>query len=182
MEHRDLVRVGLVHTLEVAGNNTVALAVASGGDLLGALRTGLAVELVLVEMELPEMNGFAVLAQLRERHEAVRVLMMGHRPGYEPLRRAIRQGAFTVLCTDCCEADLLKAVHDVQLTGNHFSDAVRAGAGSETARGGAAAGGPKQCDREGEGADAGILEALLHHDETCPVPNWVYEERKIAVV
>jgi|GEM_PF-2390237 len=125
MEHRDLVRVGLVHTLEVAGNNTVALAVASGGDLLGALRTGLAVELVLVEMELPEMNGFAVLAQLRERHEAVRVLMMGHRPGGEPLRRAIRQGAFTVLCIDCCEADLLKAVHDVQLTGNHFSRAMR---------------------------------------------------------
>jgi len=66
-----------------------------------------------------------VLAQLRERHEAVRVLMMGHRPGGEPLRRAIRQGAFTVLYTDCCEADLLKAVHDVQLTGNHFSPAMR---------------------------------------------------------
>lgn len=119
----DLARAGLVGAC--AGEFEVVLVAGTGGELLSALHKGLEVDVVLLELDLPLMDGFAVLARLRERYAGLRVLVMAHKPPDEEVRRAMRQGAGTVLCTGMDPAWLPKALNDVLLTGHHMSPLLR---------------------------------------------------------
>lgn len=125
VEHRELVRMGIVSALQECDGYKVVLAVASGGELLTACREGAQLDVVLLELELPVMDGFAVLARLRERHGTVRVLAMALEPARELVTRAMRQQACTVLCTGTSAEALCKALRDVALTGQHLSAPLR---------------------------------------------------------
>ena len=125
VEHRELVRKGIVSALQECADYNVVQSVGTGGALLAACRAGMAVDLVLLEMELPVMDGFAVLARLRERHAQVRALAMAYQPRGDLSARAMRQGACTVLCTGCNAEALCKALRDVAFTGQHMSAPLR---------------------------------------------------------
>lgn len=125
VEHQELVRKGIVTALQECADYNVVLSVGTGSALLAACRAGMAVDLVLLEMELPVMDGFAVLARLRERHPQVRALAMAHQPRGDLSARAMRQGACTVLCTGCNAEALCKALRDVAFTGQHMSAPLR---------------------------------------------------------
>ena len=125
VDHYPLYSIGLRTMVERTPENKVVLAVECGGELLKALREGLEVDIVILQMELPVMDGFAVLARLRERHPAVHVIAFGFEPPDEQVRRAMRQGAATVLGGLASREEWKKALHDTALTGHHYSSLVR---------------------------------------------------------
>ncbi len=84
---------------------------ASGGEGLAAIRTN-PPDLVLLDITLPDMDGFAVLKTIRQSHPNLSVLMMTADATSETAREALRLGARGHL-EKPCDPDLLQtAVSD----------------------------------------------------------------------
>ncbi|MGV9676646.1 response regulator [Nocardia sp. NPDC003482] len=100
--------LGLESDLEVVGE------VGRGDEVLAAVeRTG--PDVVLLDVEMPGMDGIAVAGQLHAAHPGVRILMVTTfgRPGY--LRRAIDAGADGFLVKDTPARELADAVRRVHM-------------------------------------------------------------------
>jgi two-component system, NarL family, response regulator DesR len=100
--------LGLENDLEVVGE------VGRGDEVLDAVaRTNPAV--VLLDVEMPGLDGITVAAQLHTAHPDVRILMVTTfgRPGY--LRRAIDAGASGFVVKDTPARELADAVRRVQM-------------------------------------------------------------------
>lgn len=98
--------LGLERDLEVVGD------VGRGDEVLDAVRL-LAPDVVLVDVEMPGMDGIAVCAQLSREAPGVRSLVVTTfgRPGY--LRRAVEAGASGFVVKDTPAAELADAVRRV---------------------------------------------------------------------
>lgn len=112
-------RLGLVEILTEEGYTTTGMA--RGAELVDACRQGDTPALAVVQLELPEMDGFALLSWLREHRPHVRTLAMAYRPSDAVVRRAMRMGAGGVFCHTASEAEVVQAVHDVLHTGTHYN-------------------------------------------------------------
>ncbi|MGW4716811.1 response regulator [Nocardia sp. NPDC004260] len=100
--------LGLEHDLEVVGE------VGRGDEVLDAVdRTG--PDVVLLDVEMPGMDGITVAEKLHAAHPDVRILVVTTfgRPGY--LRRAIDAGASGFVVKDTPARELADAVRRVQL-------------------------------------------------------------------
>ncbi|MFI6998806.1 response regulator [Nocardia sp. NPDC050175] len=100
--------LGLESDLEVVGE------VGRGDEVVDAVaRTN--PDVVLLDVEMPGLDGISVAAQLHAAHPAVRVLMVTTfgRPGY--LRRAIDAGASGFVVKDTPARELADAVRRVQM-------------------------------------------------------------------
>lgn len=70
--------------------------VRSGQQAMAALDQDASVELVLLDLQMPEMDGDEVLRALKQKHPALRVLMMSGR-ARDDLQRYLHAGADAVL-------------------------------------------------------------------------------------
>lgn len=70
--------------------------VRSGEQAIAALDRDANVELVLLDLQMPEMDGGEVLRALKQKHPALRVLMMSGR-ARDDLQRYLHSGAHAVL-------------------------------------------------------------------------------------
>jgi len=90
-DDNDLIRETLQKAL-VGDGYRVQLA-KNGGECLETVRSG-DVDLILLDMRLPDMNGLDVLRSLRESHPDIIVLMMTAYGDVESTKRALDLGAF----------------------------------------------------------------------------------------
>lgn len=74
-------------------------------------------DLLLVDMRMPEMDGFAVLGALEGRPEAPRVVFLSAFDDGATVRRALEAGASGFLSKDAGEAEICAAVIDVVVHG-----------------------------------------------------------------
>lgn len=84
---------------------------ATGKEGLAAVESG-EPDLVLLDVELPDMDGFAVLQAIRQAHPDLPVLMMTADATTETARQAIRLGARGHLDKPCESVMLLAAVSE----------------------------------------------------------------------
>lgn len=100
--------LGLETDLEVVGE------VGRGDEVLAAV-AGSKPDVVLLDVEMPGLDGIAVAAQLHAAHPEVRILMVTTfgRPGY--LRRAIDSGASGFVVKDTPARELADAVRRVHM-------------------------------------------------------------------
>lgn len=124
VEHVAMWRRGLVSVLDEPGCYTVQ-GLRTGAELLALCAKGTAPHLALLELDLPEMDGYVLLALLSAQAPGVRTIAMGYRPDDASIRKALRLGAGSVLCTTMPEEALLKAARDVLLTEHHHNALVQ---------------------------------------------------------
>lgn len=115
---------GLVQVLRATGRYAVE-AVPDGVALMAACGAGAAPHLALVQLDMPVMDGHVILAWLREHHPSVRTVALAYHPPEAAVRKALRLGAATVLCSTVQPQELLLALHDVEATGHHHNALVR---------------------------------------------------------
>lgn len=89
-EQRELLRVGL----QAAGHDVLT---ASHGHEALAYLNGHAVDLVVTDIFMPEMDGIEVIAELRRQFPRIKVLAMSGRPGVDYLTVAKELGAARIL-------------------------------------------------------------------------------------
>ena len=112
-DDQSLVRGAVAALLGLEEDITVAAEAGSGAEVLELLRST-EVDVALVDVEMPGMDGIALTAAIKADHPGVRVLIVTTfgRPGY--LRRALRAGAdgFVVKDTPARRlADAVRRVH-----------------------------------------------------------------------
>jgi len=112
-EDQGMVLGALAALLEIEGDISVAARALNGKEALQAVLEHKP-DVFITDIEMPEMTGLDVAAELKRRHTGTRVIILTTfaRPGY--LRRALEAGASGYLLKDMRAEELAEAVRKVQ--------------------------------------------------------------------
>jgi DNA-binding NarL/FixJ family response regulator len=123
VDDHSLVRDGLRARLSVVPGLQVIGEAASGAEAL-ALAQADAPDLMLVDVGMRGMNGIELATALRERHPAIRVLMLSMFDNREYVLSAIRAGARGYVLKESPTEEIIAAIGAVWAGGNYFSAQV----------------------------------------------------------
>jgi two-component system, NarL family, invasion response regulator UvrY len=125
-DHR-IVRAGLKQVLAESPDMSVVAEAATGPQVLEQVQLHNSLEgldLVLLDIALPGMDGLEVLQQLRKEHPGLPVLMLSTYPESQYAVRCIRLGAGGYLNKSADPDDMLAAVRQVASGGRYLSHAT----------------------------------------------------------
>ncbi|MGF7215481.1 DNA-binding NarL/FixJ family response regulator [Spirosoma lacussanchae] len=94
----------------------------NGRDLLTRLQRGPLPDIALVDLNMPEMDGFETAVQLRQLYPSVRVMALSMTDREEHIVRMLRNGARGYLLKGCRSTELRQALDDVMEKGYYYSD------------------------------------------------------------
>lgn len=94
----------------------------NGRDLLTRLQRGPLPDIALVDLHMPEMDGFETALQLRQLHPTVRVVALSMTDREEYIVRMLRNGARGYLLKGCRSSELHRALDDVMNKGFYYSE------------------------------------------------------------
>lgn len=119
-----LVREGVRRILESQPGIQVVAEVADGQALIEALERQDA-DVVVLDLTMPGLDGFAVLEVVRTRWPALKVLVLTMHSGREYVRRAVHLGVDGYLLKDSAVQDLVGAIEALRRHQPYFSPAVQ---------------------------------------------------------
>ncbi|SFE11706.1 response regulator transcription factor [Spirosoma endophyticum] len=104
-------------------NYEVLFIAENGRDLLNQLqRSAKLPDVALVDLNMPEMDGFETTLQLRKQYPSVRILALSMTDREEDIVHMIRNGAQGYLLKGCRSKELRQALDDVMTKGFYYSD------------------------------------------------------------
>jgi two-component system response regulator NreC len=121
-DHR-IITEGLQRLLKDAPGVECAVTAESGRDLLFQLEH-LAIDVVLLDLDMPGIGGAEVLQQVKERWPRVKVIILTMHDEAAVIRDLLGKGADGYLLKTCGRDELLKAVHTVAEGNKHFAAAI----------------------------------------------------------
>jgi len=110
-------------------------------------------ELILLDLGLPDRDGFEVLAELRERYPAVSIVVLSGRHDRESVARALDLGALGFIPKSASREVMLSALNLVISGGMYIPPEILGHQDAATNR---SATGPASSRRTGSGADLGL--------------------------
>ncbi|NVB38712.1 response regulator transcription factor [Pseudenhygromyxa sp. WMMC2535] len=122
-EDHTIVREGLKALLTATEDLEVVGEVADGREAVDACAR-LSPDVVVMDLNMPKLNGVDATREIREKPEAPRVLILSMYDGEEYVRPAIRAGASGYLLKGSGLTDLVKAIREVAGGNAFFSPAV----------------------------------------------------------
>jgi len=135
-----LVRAGVRHILENQPGVTVVGEVGDGAAALETL-AHVAVDVLVLDLTMPGLDGFAVLRRARALAPALKVLVLSMHAEQAYVTRAVREGADGYLLKDSAVDDLMAAIEAVRAGRAYFSPKIQRQL-TDLVRGGAPAAGP----------------------------------------
>jgi DNA-binding NarL/FixJ family response regulator len=124
VESHGIWRRGVIEILTEFGEHD-AIGMCTGSELMEQCRQGRTPTLVILELHMPVVDGFVMLAWLRDNCPEVRVLAMAYQPDEATVRKAMRLGVCGVVCCTLQPEELLQAVRNVYAAGFHYNALVR---------------------------------------------------------
>lgn len=128
VDDHNLVRAGVRKVLEAERSIHV---VGESSDGVEALR-GLArepVDVLVLDLSMPDMDGFALLATAKEAHPDLKVLVLTMHASSEYITRALRLGADGYLLKDSAVQELVAGIATLTAGRAYYSPAVQSGIG-----------------------------------------------------
>ena len=120
----ELVRLGLEGLLQRIGGYQLVLSAHSGGALIAACKAGQSVEVAVVHVHPPEPDGYVTLNWMQEHCKDVRVLALCDTIDDNATQQVLRSGAYGVLTTHLCCAELSPALCDAHTRVLHRNNAT----------------------------------------------------------
>jgi two-component system, NarL family, invasion response regulator UvrY len=112
VDDHEIVRTGFREILSEELDLQIAFEAASGEDALEQLRET-PCDVVLLDIALPGQSGVDVLRTIRQRHDALGVLVLSGFPEERYAIAMLRNGADGYLCKDCDHEELIRAIRTV---------------------------------------------------------------------
>lgn len=129
-----MVRLGLTSALNLEEDMTVVAEARTGAEAV-ALYDAHLPDVVVMDYQLPELNGAEATAAIRARHPAARVIVLSVFKGEEDVHRAVQAGASGYLPKASEPAELMAAIRALRAGGTYFPPAVNAALASRASRG-----------------------------------------------
>jgi DNA-binding NarL/FixJ family response regulator len=124
VDDHTLVRAGVRRILESHEGIRVVGEVSDGEGAIEALSAG-GIDVVVLDLTMPDCDGFALLAEMRRRWPAVKPIVLTMHSSGEYVARSVREGAKGYLLKDSAVHDLVAAIETVVLGGEYYSPSVQ---------------------------------------------------------
>lgn len=125
VDDHHLVRAALGSAINNLGGYRVTIEAGHGGELVEALEQGGEVDIAIVDLNMPVMDGYATLDWLRRNRPGLPVLVLTFDTTDEAMARAVRAGAGGYLMKDTRPPILRKALDSLVLTGYYITDEIQ---------------------------------------------------------
>lgn len=109
VDDHSVVREGVKRIVSDTENMTIAGEAATGAEALQAIAAK-ACDLVLLDLNLPDMNGFDVLRTIKEKEPDIPVLILSMFPEEDYAMRSLREGAAGYLNKGSMPDELIRAI------------------------------------------------------------------------
>ena len=119
-----LLRNALARLIGGFDNCRVVLEVANGRELITELKTGDLPDVILLDLNMPAMDGFETAAWLRDNYPSIRILMLTMYDSDQALIRLLQFGVKGFLKKDIHPSELSFAIRAVVQTGFYYSQQV----------------------------------------------------------
>lgn len=120
-----LLRKGLASLLEDLDHQVVHQA-DNGRDFIEKLAAGPLPEVVLLDINMPVMDGYQTAQWLKEHHPDIKVLALSMNDDEHAMIRMLKNGARGYVLKDCEPAELRTAIHALMTKGYYHSEMVTA--------------------------------------------------------
>ena len=120
-DDHNLIREGIKQLLEFDGSMEIVAEASNGIDCLEKIET-VDVEILLLDINMPEMNGLEVLEEIKNRKIDIKVLILTVHNELEYLIKAVDIGADGYILKDSESTELKRAIHSV-LSGENYIQA-----------------------------------------------------------
>jgi len=113
VDDHPVVRAGLTTLLGTQPGLQVVGSASSGTEALETLRTGEGIDLVLLDLRMPEMNGIDVLLAMRREGLTTHVIVLTSFETDEDIYRSVQAGAEGYLLKNTSQAEMVEAIRTV---------------------------------------------------------------------
>lgn len=113
VDSHPVVREGLKQALSIKDDCQVIGDLGSGIEIFEFIRTH-PVDLIISEIDLPELNGITALRAIKKEHKATKILMFSHQPEEIYAISTIKAGASGYLSKNASTNEILKAVDTIK--------------------------------------------------------------------
>lgn len=124
IDDHELIRQGLSSLISSFPNFRVLFEAGSGRDFISKLKPSALPDLVLMDVTMPDMDGFETCNWLRVNHPSVKVIALSVMDDEDGIIRMLKSGAKGYLLKNTNPAELLTAMESVIDRGYHFNDLV----------------------------------------------------------
>ncbi len=120
-----VVRMGLSSTLNLEPDMQVIAEAKTGKEALTLYEQHLP-DVVVMDYQLPELNGAEATAAIRAKHPEARIIMLSVYKGEEDIHRAVRAGAAGYLPKSSEPSELMDAIRQIFAGGRYFPGPIDA--------------------------------------------------------
>lgn len=118
-----IVLQGLTAALKNEEGISVSFVAENGNEFLEKLESK-TIDIALLDLDMPEMNGKEVLEEIIKKYPEIRVIFISMHVNVHMAGELIQMGAKSYLKKNCSIDDLVDAIYNVQEKGIHHSDIV----------------------------------------------------------
>lgn len=124
VDDHTMVRKGLISLINLFPNYEILLDAANGNDLIRKLRPERLPDIVLLDIAMPEMDGYATAGWLTAHHPEIKILALSTMDTEAAIIKMIRNGAKGYVLKDAEPAELKKAFDEVLALGYYYNDII----------------------------------------------------------
>ena len=124
VDDHPLFREGLEMMILSNTDMEVSLKASNGNELLNLLDHGEKADVILMDLEMPEMNGMECCTKVRERYPEIKVLILTMHEDIRMIQHMIKQDANGYVLKSAKWEELQKALHEVVEKDFYLSDLV----------------------------------------------------------
>jgi len=119
-----IVRQGLVSLIKEQEGMRVLFDVSNGAELLEKLKENTKPDVILLDIEMPAVDGRQALKVISEKYPEIKVIMLSMHSKYDFISECISLGAHGFLSKDCDFEKVVDAIYGAIFKGFYFDDIV----------------------------------------------------------
>lgn len=119
-----MLRQGLANIIESFGDYKVTVQAGNGKELIKLINPAALPDVALLDISMPEMNGYDTAAYLQQHYPSIKVLAVSMMDNENAIIRMIKNGARGYVLKDAEPTELRQALYDVVNKGYYYSDLV----------------------------------------------------------
>lgn len=123
-DDHELFRIGLAELLKKHDDIKIVKSVADGVELMDALNSGLNADIVLLDLTMPNMDGFQVLKGIKSLNANIKPIVISMHSVGNYIAKCAKMGAYGYLLKNTDESELVFAIRNVYKGKKHFSSEI----------------------------------------------------------